>query len=393
MDEIKILKGPDRIRKRPAVIFGADDIDGVIKELSIILSIFSSEAVNNPKKLTVTIYPDSSIGILSEDRGLIINEEELNGKPTWWYDFCEPSVQSRGADDSFIYNDINKNKGLFGDTEINDNDGFCEYGFFDLCCIQLASEFMDVEVIRNGRKKVLHFYKGRFISDESEEASDSSSYTYIRFRPDTEVFSDIRIPYNTVVQMLRDLAVTIKGLSCLVEDQRSGASDTFLFNDGITDLVKTAIGKAENHTAVYTKEITGTGKERYNRREYTARVRVAVAFAESISEAVAFHNSHTLPNGGKHLQEVKAKLLKYIDYVFSDSADRKTLCQENIEKHLVIYLDSVCPSTATRWSDVHHTAIENIMIRDIASDTIDEDFRYFLKQNKNEICRILSISK
>ena len=142
-ESISSLKGADRVRKRPGVIFGSDGLDGCEHAVFEILSNAIDEAREGHGSLiTVTRFGDGSFQVEDQGRGCPVDWNENEGKYNWELVFCELYAGGKyDADgDNYEYS-----LGLNG---------------LGSCATQYASEYMDVTVWRDGKKYSLHFEKG-----------------------------------------------------------------------------------------------------------------------------------------------------------------------------------------------------------------------------------------
>ena len=172
-ESIITLKGPDRIRKRPAVYFGSDDLDGSVMVVRKLIDIFVTEAVlGYSSKIEIEIHKDNSISIRSYDRGLILGEDIVEDKPAWYMLFCEPYY---GMDLQ------NPHAVLYGEHEtFSEHRSRSTTVGLDLCCIQYVSRFMHIESVRDGIKKTLVFEKGYSVSElRREQSSESPIHMFI----------------------------------------------------------------------------------------------------------------------------------------------------------------------------------------------------------------------
>ena len=202
------LKGPDRVRKRPAVVFDSDGVVGVVYVIKTLLNIFVAEAaLGFSAGIHVKVHTDNSISVRSYDRGFILDETIVEGKPVWYQDFCELYCGSRESDGEYYFGLGSGHNALYGQEEM----AISKYQVdtdhsFDLCCVQYVSKFMHVEATRNGVKKILDFEKGYSVSDLRKEQTTERANTYIHFLIDEDVFGDVFFPISEIVEFLRNIA-------------------------------------------------------------------------------------------------------------------------------------------------------------------------------------------
>lgn len=410
MENIKIetLKGPERVRKRPAVIFGSDGAEGAATAIKTLLNIFVTEAaLGYSKGIDLSILKDSTISVRSYDRGLLLDETIIDGKPGWYQLFCQLYCGPREPDDEYYiglgrhHNDLYEKVG----TPMPEYQIDCDH-CFDLCCVQYASAFMHIEATRDGIKKTLGFEKGCSISDLQKEPSSAPANTYIHFQIDPEVFQSVSISMSEITDYLQDAAITIPGLKCVIFDERSGIEHTFLYPKGAADYA----GEIAPPVAIpfFTNALEATGKDRYNHREYCAKVKLVFGFAKDASHIRCLHNYRELEYGGHHLDAVKEQLLRYINWEFawdlkaeaspndedSDGLESGfTLSFDDIKENILLILETNCTQYASMYVNATQKAIKNRMIADMAHDLIDKEFGYYLKQNQEAIRCILKAAR
>ncbi len=401
---IVVFRGPERVRKRPAVIFGSDGKEGVVSVIKTLLDIFVTEAaLGFSSGIDVSVHTDNSIGVRSYDRGFVLDETIIDGKPAWHQDFCELYRGPREPDENYYFSLGNHHNDLYGQVETPmpkyqvDTDHR-----FDLCCVQYVSKFMHVETIRNGTKKILDFEKGYSVSDLHKEQSSEPTSTFIHFLIDSDVFGDINFPISEIADFLRNVAITIPGLKCEIDDERNNISSTFLYPNGTEDYAAEISNTIS--LPLFINEMEAKGKDRYNYREYDAKVKVVFGFVKDSPNTICLHNYRKLEYGGYHLDTIKEQLLHHINWEFiwdfrDDSSPddennyysrrRFELSFDDIKENIVLIIETNCTKYASNYVNATKKAIKNRMITDMAHDLISGDFQYYLKQNHEAIFEIL----
>ena len=230
-DSISALKGADRVRKRPGVIFGSDGLEGCEHAVFEIMSNAIDEAREGHGSLiTVTRFEDGSIQVEDQGRGCPVDWNEKEQKFNWELVFCELYAGGKydnGGGDNYEYS-----LGLNG---------------LGSCATQYASLFMDVTVWREGKKYTLHFEKGENIGGLKSEPTDrgKKTGTTIRWKPDLEVFTDINIPVEYYLDVMKRQAVVNAGVTFRFKNQVGGKFETtdFQYDNGIIDYVAELAGE------------------------------------------------------------------------------------------------------------------------------------------------------
>ena len=174
-DSIVSLKGADRVRKRPAVIFGSDGIEGCEHSMFEILSNSIDEAREGyGKRIIVRRFLDKSIEVEDEGRGIPVDFNKREDRYNWELVFCEMYAGGKYKNNSGENYEFSL--GLNG---------------LGTCATQYSSEYMDVEVLRDGFKFNLHFEKGENIGGlQKTEFRHRHTGTKIRWKPDLDVFTN-----------------------------------------------------------------------------------------------------------------------------------------------------------------------------------------------------------
>lgn len=221
MEQITVLRGPDRVRRRPAVVFGSDDLRGAENAVRPLLDLFCKEAMlGHCGKLTV-IHSGAEVTISGDDRGLCL------GNGLWKQVFCEiPTAPRFDPDEPIPLFTLPEtcHRVLFGDLG---QEHIPVFGFLDLCALQYVCSFMDIHTVRDGVEQMLHFEKGWPVGDLQTRPTDAPSGTCIRFALDSEVFSDVILSDDFFAQVLKQIARRAPGLVCTWLDWESGISRTY----------------------------------------------------------------------------------------------------------------------------------------------------------------------
>ncbi len=366
--EIEMLRGPDRVRKRPAVIFGSEDLDGAMTAMKLLLNILLQEGIKGySKQIILTQYKDDAIEIQTDGRGMYLGS---NKEPVWKTLFCELYGGTiLGVSTASVFEPH--------DGEVTD----C----LELCAVQYASEYMDVCAVRDGFRKRLHFEKGENVGGLSATLCEGPTGTAIRFKLDREVFSDISLPAHQLDCTMQEIALQIPGLKTVFckETADGMAQSVYFYPNGIKDYLQEHTG-TRIPTKIYTSEMTATGQDRYNRPRYTATVKVGLCFSENEGFVKCYHNFRELTYGGTHRDAMLRKLVRYLGWALSCE-----ISEEDLLKHLQLVLVTDCDAY-TAWVNGARKGIENVMIRDMAQDIIGDDFQYYIKQNKAALIKLFA---
>ncbi|MBR0423419.1 MAG: DNA topoisomerase, partial [Clostridia bacterium] len=298
-ESISSLKGADRVRKRPGVIFGSDGIEGCEHSVFEILSNSIDEArEGHGNIIKITRFKDNSIEIEDKGRGIPVDFNNKEKKYNWELLFCELYAGGK-------YNTLNQQSyeyslGLNG---------------LGLCSTQYASEYMDVEIKRDGFIYKLHFEKGENIGGlQKEEYKRRDTGSKIKWKPDLSVFTDISIPYEYFADVLKRQAVVNAGIKFVLkyQDENGFKEQEFLYQNGISDYAAELLGE-DYLTPVQNWALETKVKDREDKPFYKLKVNVAMAFSNKINLAEYYHNSSFLEHGGAPEKAVRSAFVSEID--------------------------------------------------------------------------------
>ena len=308
-DSISMLKGAERVRKRPSVIFGSDGLEGCEHAVFEILSNAIDEAREGfGNIITVTRYEDKSIEVEDLGRGCPVDWNEKEQRYNWELIFCE----------------------MYAGGKYKNNEGEnYEYSLglngLGACATQYASEYMDVTIWRDGKKYSLHFRQGEVVGGlESAPADRKKTGTTIRWRPDLEVFTDIDVPESYFQDVLHRQAVVNKGVTFRLRVQRGSTFETtdYCYADGILDYVKELAGE-DALTAPAYMETERRGRDRADKPEYKVKISAAFCFSNRVNDIEYYHNSSWLEYGGAPEKATKTAFVYAIDKYLKDSGVSK----------------------------------------------------------------------
>ena len=375
-ESIVTLKGADRVRKRPAVIFGSDGIEGCQHSVFEILSNSIDEAREGYGKLiTVTRYVNGSVEIEDHGRGIPVDYNKNEERYNWELVFCE----------------------LYAGGKYNNNEGNnYEYSLglngLGLCSTQYSSEYMDVDIRRDGKRYTLHFEKGENVGGlKTEDYAKKDTGSKITWKPDLEVFTDTDIQPEYFADVLKRQAIVNAGIKFVFRNQvgRSFEIQEFLYENGIEDHVKELIGDT-GMTTVQTWQTEQKVRDRADKDEYKCKINVSLAFSNKTSGAQYYHNSSYLEHGGAPEKAVKNAFVYMIDnYLKQNSKYTKNegkITFADVEDCLTIVISSF--SSVTSYENQTKKAITNKGIQDAMTEFLRRQLEIYFIENPLEAEKI-----
>lgn len=375
-DSIKSLKGADRVRKRPAVIFGSDGLDGCQHAIFEIMSNSIDEAREGyGSKIVVTRFLDGSIEVQDFGRGIPVDYNKNEDRYNWELLFCEMYAGGKYDADGENYE---FSLGLNG---------------LGLCATQYASEYMDAEVHTGGYRYTLHFEKGENIGGLKKEKYDKrDTGTRIRWKPDLDVFTDINVPLEYYKDTIKKQAIVNDGIKFILKDQQNASkfeTYEYCYNNGIVDYVKKLAGDSAFTTPQYW-ECERKGRDREDLPEYKLKIKAALCFSLKTQLKEYFHNSSFLEHGGAPEKAFKSAFVNQINaYLKANNKYAKSDSQINIQdiEDCIIFVVSSF-STQTSYENQTKKAITNKFIQDAMTDFFRKQLEVYFIENKMDADKI-----
>ena len=376
-DSISSLKGADRVRKRPAVIFGSDGLEGCQHAVFEILSNAIDEArEGHGNVITVTRYADHSVEVEDFGRGCPVDWNEKEGRYNWELVFCE--LYAGGKYDNNAGGDYTYSLGLNG---------------LGACATQYASEYFDAIIHRDGKKYSLHFEQGENVGGlKSEPAERKKSGSLFRWKPDLNVFTDINVPEEYFTDILKRQAVVNAGVTFRFRNEKSaGKFETtdFLYEKGILDYVG-ELTQAGAITMPQYWEAERQGRDREDKPEYKVKITASVCFSNQVNQIEYYHNSSWLEHGGAPEKAARSAFVSAIDaYLKANNKYNKTeskITFQDVADCLVLVTN--CFSTQTSYENQTKKAITNKFVQEAMTEFFRSRLQVYFIENKAEADRI-----
>ena len=380
-DSISALKGADRVRKRPGVIFGSDGLEGCEHAVFEILSNSIDEAREGHGKLiTVTSFLDHSVEVEDQGRGCPVDWNEKEKRWNWELVFCE------------LYAG-----GKYGNNEGENYEYSLGLNGLGSCATQYASAYMDVTVWRDGFEYRLHFEKGNITGRKGEELNKSplprrKTGTRTRWLPDLEVFTDIAIPPDYFADVMKRQAVVNAGITFRLKVETApGKFETteFLYENGIADYVSELAGDSPLTDPVFW-ESERRGRDRADKADYKVKLSVACCFSNKTAVIEHYHNSSWLEHGGSPEKATKSAFVGAIDaWLRQNNKYQKGEAKINwtdIEDCLVLVSNNF--STQTSYENQTKKAITNKFVQDAMAEFLRGRLEIYFIENPADAARI-----
>ena len=370
---IKMLKGEERVRLRPAVIFGSDGLEGCQHTFNEILANAVDEAREGfGDRVIVTVYRDLSIMVEDFGRGVPLGYNEAEQRYNWELIYCE------------LY--------AGGKYDTNDEDSAYEYSLglngLGACATQYASEFMHVRSYNGEQVSEIDFEAGKPVSDLRVRPigrGEKKHGTVVHWRPDTRVFTDIRIPYEFYTSSLRRQAVANGGISFILRYEEEGGEmreTVYYYEHGLSDYIgEITEGNAVTEPVIWHMETKG--RDREDKPEYKLRADIAFCLSNTCSTLEYYHNASYLEYGGSPDKAVRSAFAYALDkYIASQGKYNKNeskVAFADIADSLVVIINSA--STQTSYENQTKKAINNVFITKALTDYLKRQLECYFVEN------------
>ena len=375
-ESITMLKGPDKVRKRPGVIFGSDGPDGCAHSIFEIISNSIDEArAGFGNRIIITRRNNGEIEVEDFGRGCPVDFNKTENRFNWELVYCELYAGGKYDDSAESYE---FSLGLNG---------------LGLCATQFASEYMDVTVHRDGTEYTLHFEKGENVGGlQKKPYKGKQTGTCTRWKPDLDVFTDIRVPDEFFHDTLRRQAVVNPNLLFLYRSEQADGSfleTEYIYENGISDYVQEIVGdKALTPIQTWTAE--RVGRDREDKPDYKVKLSVALTFSNQIDLLEYYHNSSYLEHGGSPDKAVRSAFLSQINAYLKSSGklqkSESTANFDDIKDCLVLVSSSF--STQTSYENQTKKAITNRFVQETMTEFLKHQLEVYFIEKPDEANKI-----
>ncbi|MBE6589100.1 MAG: DNA topoisomerase [Ruminococcaceae bacterium] len=370
---IKSLKGADRVRKRPSVIFGSDGLEGCEHSFFEILSNSVDEArEGHGNVIKVTVFQDKSIEVDDRGRGVPLGWNEAEGRWNWDLIYCE----------------------LYAGGKYENNKGGSAYEYslglngLGACATQCASEYMIVKSYDGRMERSIRFRRGEVNGELQERPlspKEKRTGTVVLWRPDLKVFTDIDIPHEFFRDVLHRQAVVNPGIAFVLhleQEDESFTEERFVYENGIADYLSEKVGEAAL-TAPVSWHLETQGRDRADLEEYKFKADISFCVSNTVNMLEYYHNSSFLEYGGSPDRAVKLAFTNVTDkYLKANNLYTKNegkITFGDISDSLVLVINSF--STMTSYENQTKKAINNAFIADALNEFMRQKLEVYFIEN------------
>jgi DNA gyrase subunit B len=363
-DNIKVLKGLEAVRKRPAMYIGSTDVHGLHHLVYEVVDNAIDEAMAGYcSAISVTIHPDNSVSVDDNGRGIPVDMMAEEGKPA--AEVVLTVLHSGGKFDRETYK---VSGGLHG---------------VGVSVVNALSERLDAEIRRDGSVYRLAFSRGETIAPIQVTGKSRKTGTKITFQPDPEIFPEREFHFDTLSQRLRELSFLNAGLKITILDERSGKSHEFQYKGGIASFVQ-HLNRSKN--ALHGKPIFVEGEKDGVQAE------VALQYNDSYQETVfAFANNINTYDGGTHLIGFRSALTRAVNQYAQKGnllkGVKDNLSGDDLREGLTAVISVKVPEPQFEGQTKHR--LGNSEVKGIVDSLVYEKLTNFFEENPSVARKIV----
>ena len=297
--QIQVLEGLEAVRKRPGMYIGSTSARGLHHLVYEVVDNSIDEALAGfCDKILVKILKDNSIVVIDNGRGIPVDMHETG----------KPAVE--------VVLTILHAGGKFGGEGYKVSGGLHGVG---VSVVNALSEWMEVEVKRNGKIHLIRFERGYTAQSLTIIGETEETGTKVSFKPDFEIFEELEYSFDTLKSRLRELAFLNRNLTIVMEDERTEEKEKFYYEGGIASFVEYL---NKNKDAVHPHPIYLNGTKD------TTLAEIAIQYNDGYAENIhSFVNNINTQEGGTHLSGFKIALTRAIN----DFGRKLNVIKENDE--------------------------------------------------------------
>lgn len=364
--DIKVLKGLEGVRKRPAMYIGNTSFEGLHHLVYEVADNSVDESLAGYcSAITITIHTEGSITVIDNGRGIPAGPHPGDAKKRTAAEIAMTELHAGGKFESKAYK---ISGGLHG---------------VGVSVVNALSEWLDLEIKQNGNVYEQHYKRGIPVGPLEKVGKTNRRGTKITFKPDSEVFDTLEFNYDTLVNRFREFAFLNKGLSISIVDERSNKKETFLYEGGIISFVE-HLNKSKN--TLHPKPIY-IDKEKDN-----VSVEVAMQYNDGYTETLySFANNINTKEGGSHLAGFKSALTRTANsYAVSSGVlknSKDTVSGDDIREGLTAVISVKLPSP--QFEGQTKTKLGNSEIKGIVESIVNDSLGHYFETNPAVVKKII----
>jgi DNA gyrase subunit B len=353
--QIQVLEGLEAVRRRPSMYIGSTDVLGLHHLVYEVVDNSIDEAMAGYcSEIEVIIHPDGSVSVIDNGRGIPVEVH-----PQYNRSALEIVMTVLHAGGKFDHESYSVSGGLHG---------------VGVSVVNALSEWMEVEVRRNGRIYRQRYERGNVASDVEVMGESEHTGTTVTFKPDPSIFEVLDLNFDTLSARLRELAFLNSGLKISMKEERTEKENVFQYAGGIVSFVDYL---NKNKEALHSPPIY------FSRSKNGTQVEVALQYNNSYNENIfSYANNINTREGGTHLMGFRAALTKTVnEYARANKLfkNEEKLGGEDLREGLVAIISVRLPDP--QFEGQTKTRLGNSSIRGLIESMVTEGLAEYFEEN------------
>jgi DNA gyrase subunit B len=365
-EDIKVLKGLDAVRKRPAMFIGSTGVDGLHHLVYEVVDNSVDESMAGYcKNIDVIIHHDGSCTVIDDGRGIPAGPHPGDPEGRSATEVALTELHAGGKFESKAYR---ISGGLHG---------------VGVSVVNALSEWFDVEIKQNGTVYQQHYERGCPTVPLSVVGKTKGRGTKITFKPDPEIFEILDFSYDILSQRLRELAFLNRGLKISLSDERTEKSQVFHYSGGILSFVEHL---NKNKTPVHPKPIYIFGEKE------DVIAEIALQYNDGYTETIyTFANNINTKEGGTHLIGFKSALTRTVNnYAISSGLlknGKESLSGEDIREGLAAVINVKLLSP--QFEGQTKMKLGNSDVKGMVESIVNDNLGTYFEENPSVVRKIV----
>lgn len=358
INDIKSLSFKDAVRTRVQMYLGSDDLDGTYQAFK--------EIINNSTDEAIAGYGNKIEIYVNETENYIAVRDYGRGVPF--------GIREDGENVLISIYSKSHTGGKFEEGPYKNASGLNGIG---AKCVCLSSEKFEVQSNRNGKTASAFFEKGNLVNYKEDTTKDPDG-TYVRFKPDKEVFKTGKIGYSykKICEDIKDISYLYSGIKFVIKNDETNEVQIYCAKNGIIDFVKDTIKKPLHKHIIYNSVVDTNGD----------KVEIAFQWGAGKEESYVFVNGLRCPEGGSPITGAKSAITRTFNSLSKSSFDG-----DSIRGGLFYVIN--CSVAQPSFANQTKSKINNTNLRTLASNAFSDALKQMKLKYSNEFDDIVEMMK